>query len=131
MRGLDISTDVIHLPVPEMFASADEKVISWKGRNFYQACGEDVQEHYNIDTNLVDGMTTCVKPIGHATREHEDADGRFRIYFGEVTDMDMQIRSEVRQLLRSTGIEEHEVFNVLNAIIFGGYSISRNKGARR
>lgn len=65
-----ISREVIDLPVPEMFASADELVISWKGENYYRACSHPV-------ISREDGSGSfCIKPEVHdASTGHEDIDG--------------------------------------------------------
>lgn len=67
----EISKDTIDLPVPEMFASADEKVISWKGENYYRSCPHPV-------TSNADGSGSfCIKPEVHdPATGHEDMDGR-------------------------------------------------------
>lgn len=57
---------------PECFASVDDKVISWKGANFYKACDELVME------NPLGGATHCVKRVDHPGDIHEDYDGNRR-----------------------------------------------------
>lgn len=68
----EISNDIITFSIPELFASADEKVICWKGEHYYKACGSFVAD-------LPDGgQTFCLKRVGHPSISHEDYDGRKR-----------------------------------------------------
>lgn len=56
---------------PECFTDESLNVISWKGDNFYRACGVRV-----FDAGGGAG-STCVKRKGHdVTKYHEDYDGR-------------------------------------------------------
>lgn len=58
---------------PECFASGDLSVISWKGENYYRACGEVVT---TLETG---GYSHCVKRRKHPGKVHED-------YFGYTKD---------------------------------------------
>lgn len=116
---IDISKDVIDFDIPEMFASKDLKVISYKGENYYRACGQLVWEKPD------GGTTSCIKPEGHIRWVHEDGHGNeFTPDFG-IEDMDSNIRSSAHVMLRQTGIEEAEIFNVLNALQYAGFTLSR------
>lgn len=53
---------------PQAFADKEEKVINWKGENFYRACGVIVKvTRYST--------TSCVKRVDHPGDMHEDYDG--------------------------------------------------------
>lgn len=45
-------------------------VISYKGENYYRACGVHV---FDLDNG---GKTSCVKRVGHPGNTHEDYEGR-------------------------------------------------------
>lgn len=113
-----ISTDIVDIPVPEMFASADWRVISRKGEYYYLSCGEVVVSND-------DGSTTiCVKPKHHPTWEHEDFEGRTReadIKF--VADLDYRTRNRARNVLMRTGLNDEQVFNALNALFYDGVKL--------
>lgn len=116
---LDISIDVVDIPVEGMFASADWKVINRDGENYYRACGEVVFERNDGST------TSCIKPVGHIRWTHEDAHGyETDPHFG-VQEMSFHIREAAFKILRRTGIEDTEVFNVLNALQYAGFTLSR------
>lgn len=118
-RIIDISSDVIDFDVPEMFASKDLKVISYKGANYYKACGATVWEKPS------GGRTSCIKPVGHIRWAHEDGHGnKFDGDFG-IQDMDSTTRTEAARMLRLTGIEDSEIFNVLNALQYAGFTLER------
>lgn len=68
----EVSRDIIDLPVPEMFASADLRVICWKGEHYYKACGSFVAD---LDDG---GQSSCVKMVDHPSISHEDSSGRKR-----------------------------------------------------
>lgn len=51
------------------FTNIVETVISYKGENFYKACGELVTGRPD------EGTTSCVKRVGHPGDIHEDFDG--------------------------------------------------------
>lgn len=67
--------DVIVLG-PELFVYKDERVMCWKGQEYYKPCGEFVRD-------LEDGgKSHCVKIVGHARpREHEDMSGHISLGF--------------------------------------------------
>ena len=117
-ESLEISKDIIDLG-PDMFASSDLKVINYKGNNYYKACGERVNE-------TPDGVkSSCIKPIGHIRWRHEDSFGRQRdVDFG-VQVMDDEIRRVAQLWIRKTGIDEAEIFNVLNALQHAGFTLVR------
>jgi len=118
-RSLEISQDTIDLG-PEMFASADYKVISFKGGNYYSACGMTVFE------DSVEGTTSsCVKPVGHLTYDHEDAFGRVLERGYNVVDMDIQSRNIAARILRLTGLDDSQIFNALNALQYAGFTLIR------
>ena len=52
---------------PEMFADKELTVISYKGVNYYRACGEHVQDLLGGS-----GASSCVKRIDHPHKDHED-----------------------------------------------------------
>lgn len=56
---------------PECFASGDELVISYKGSNYYKACGKTV-----LSGGF--GSSTCVNRLNHPSKQHEDFFGNFR-----------------------------------------------------
>lgn len=57
---------------PECFSDTDEKVISWKGQNYYRACDE-------IVCDLPEGgQAFCVKRVGHPGTIHEAYHGEIR-----------------------------------------------------
>lgn len=58
---------------PECFADPDATVISYKGSNYYRACGARV-----VDILPGGGTSTCVKRTGHPGNEHEDFGGNLR-----------------------------------------------------
>lgn len=118
-RSLEISTDIVDLG-PEMFASSDFKVISYKGENYYRACGEKVFE------SKEDGSTSsCIKPIGHLYSDHEDAFGRILEHGWWVTEMEYRIRIDAQKMLLRTGLDDSQVFNALNALQYAGFTLSR------
>lgn len=56
--------------IENVLASEDERILQYKGENYYKACGEFV-------SNLPDGgKSFCVKRKGHPTDTHEDFEGR-------------------------------------------------------
>ncbi len=55
---------------PECFTDTHGLVISYKGQNFYRACGHFVSEREE------GGQSFCVKRVNHPTDVHEDYDGR-------------------------------------------------------
>lgn len=67
LKPSDIKGDFIDIG-PQCFTDGD--VISYKGENFYRACGELVAELEG------GGRSHCVKRIGHPGNQHEDYDGR-------------------------------------------------------
>lgn len=114
-----ISLDVIDLG-PGMFASADWRVISRNGENYYLSCGEVIYEPPE------GGSTSCIKPIHHATFSHEDFEGRLKDReFFEVVDLDYQVRELARKTLLRTGLDDSQVFNALNALQHSGVRLSR------
>lgn len=54
---------------PECFAGQGDTVISWKGENFYKACG------HPVITNEDGSGSSCVKRVDHPGVKHEDYDG--------------------------------------------------------
>ena len=64
---------------PECFVNEQLTVISFKGENFYKACGETVLRY-------PDGSeSACVKRVNHPSLEHEDFMGTtLTIRMGEV-----------------------------------------------
>ena len=54
---------------PECFADLDAGIISYKGKNFYEACDAHVYARYE------GGNAFCVKPKGHKNANHEAFDG--------------------------------------------------------
>lgn len=115
----EISTDTVVL-APELFVTADEKAIGYKGGWYYRACDSYVFEKS-------DGSKTfCVLPCGHSAHvDHRDADGRRVNRLGYIETLDDQIRNDVRSLLRLTGLDEEEIFNALNALVYAGYKIEK------
>ena len=66
---------------PEAFRDSENTVISYEGENFYRGCGVVVAQLEG------GGFSSCVKPIGHKTAQHEDHDGRvLGTYQGELVD---------------------------------------------
>lgn len=63
---------------PELFLSEDEKVMSYKGQEYYKPCGEFVKD-------LPDGgQSFCVKIVDHfRSMEHEDIHGNIRTGFSD------------------------------------------------
>lgn len=63
---------------PELFMDGEALVISYKGENYYRACGKTV--------NVVNhgGTTTCVKRTNHPTQQCEDYYGNTREYVAAV-----------------------------------------------
>lgn len=118
-RSLEISQDIIDLG-SEMFASADLKVISYKGENYYRACGAELFQDPDNGTT-----SSCIKPIGHVYSEHEDANGCILDRVFKVSNVEPRIRSDAFRILRQTGIEESEIFNVLNALQYAGFELVR------
>lgn len=57
---------------PECFTDGDELVISYKGENYYRACG------YPVNSAPQGGSSHCVKRVNHPSKQHEDYDGRTR-----------------------------------------------------
>lgn len=117
-RSLNISNDVVDLG-PEMFASSDLKVIGYKGENYYRSCPEKVYDKPE------GGATFCVKPIGHVQSEHEDAFGRTLGRDYQVKDLDYKIRQSAVYILKRTGLDDSQIFNVLNALLYGGFILER------
>lgn len=114
-----ISKDIIDLP-DSMFASADWRVISREGENYYKACGEVVHDFKE------GGFSTCIKPLYHKTWTHEDFDGRLKDRdFGPSVDMDWQTRDFVGKLLLRTGLDDEQIFNVLNSLLYGHIKLVR------
>lgn len=61
----------------QCFTDTDEKIISYKGENYYKSCPELVAD-------LPDGgQSFCVKRVGHPGYIHEDFDGRTRTEDGD------------------------------------------------
>jgi len=115
-RIVPIAADTVDIPSPGMFASADWRVISRHGENYYRACGEVVQSHEQ------GGHTTCVKPLHHPTWQHEDFEGRIKDTVG-VVDIEFQIRMDARNVLKRTGLSEEQIFNALNALSSSGVNL--------
>lgn len=115
----EISTDTITL-APELFVTADLKVIGYKGNWYYRSCESFVFEKR-------DGSKTfCVLPSGHSGQvDHRDADGRRTRLDGGIQTIEDEIRQNVRSLLRLTGLDEDEIFNALNALVYAGYKIEK------
>lgn len=114
-----ISTDIIDLG-PDMFASADWRVIARMGQNYYLACSEVVFEKPE------GGATTCIKPLHHKTWEHEDWEGRTRDRDIEKTrELDERVQSTARNLLTRSGLDLTEVYNALNALHCGNIKLVR------
>lgn len=71
----DTLDDIVKMGIidigPECFASGDLRIISYKGENYYQSCGEVVNETKT-------GTSHCVKRVGHGTSPHEDFFGTTR-----------------------------------------------------
>lgn len=106
-----ISTDVIDLG-RELFASADERVICWKGENYYRACGEVVFEYE-------DGAKShCIKPVHHISWDHEDFDQHLKDRDFETRTMDDELRRKAHRILMQTGLESEQVYNALNALYY-------------
>lgn len=61
---------------PECFASGDGLVISYKGENYYKACGALVEPVRAPEG----GSTSCVKRVNHPGNIHEDWHGNTREY---------------------------------------------------
>lgn len=121
-RVIPISSDIEDIPVPEMFASADWRVICRKGENYYLACGEIVFEKEE------GGHTTCIKPKHHVTWQHEDFDGRvFNADRHGVLDIDTQTRNAARDVLKRTGLDDEQVYNALNGLFFNGIDLVKEK----
>lgn len=115
MRG-SISSEVINLG-PEMFVSADLKVICYQGANYYKACEAVVDE-------LEGGSTShCVLWMHHAY-EHEDTRGvrRGRVY--HTATYDDHVQSIFRNVLLKTGLEHVQVYNAMNALQMAGLQLS-------
>lgn len=119
-RKIEISTDIIDFNVPEMFASADLKVISYKGENYYRACGEPVWESKEDGTK-----SSCIKPRGHLYSDHEDVYGHLLQYGYHVVEVPSRIRNDARQMLLNTGLDDAQVFNALNALQHAGFTLER------
>lgn len=76
-KPVDLKGDSIDIG-PLCFTNGD--VISYKGQNFYRACGE----HVSYIEGEGQGETTCVKRVGHPGAIHEDYDGFTREDVNEV-----------------------------------------------
>lgn len=115
----EISTDIIDLDVSGMFASSDKKVINWEGENYYRACGELVVEKPE------GGSTSCILPVSHRHWDHRDWNGTVRSDFGYVEDIPAQIRDFARKVLLRTGLDEEQVYNALNALLYAQIKIDK------
>lgn len=118
MRSMfpEFSKDIVDI-APEIFASADWRVINRKGDNYYLACGEPVLENE-------DGSgTTCLKPKYHMNWDHEDAEGRIREGRRDPIDMDYRVRMAARSALKSSGLNDEQIYNALNALMFSGIQL--------
>lgn len=114
-----ICTDTRTL-APELFVTVDEKAMCYKGRWFYRACDSIVFEKSD------GGKTFCVLPSGHSGNvDHRDADGRRTRLGGGIQTIEDEIRQNVRSLFRLTGLDEDEIFNALNALVYAGYKIEK------
>lgn len=60
---------------PELFLSEDERVMSYKGQEYYKPCGKLV---FNRPDG---GQNFCVKIDGHVRQECEDSEGRINTGF--------------------------------------------------
>ncbi len=103
---------------PELFASGDLTVISYKGQNYYKACGVTVTEQVDV------GTSTCVKRVDHPGFMHEDYEGTVLGPAGDIRTLDDQIIREVRTVLKRSGLDVTEVFNALNALKTLGIRLS-------
>lgn len=111
-----ISKDVIDLG-PELFASADLRVISYKGNNYYKTCDEKV---YDLPAG---GATHCVLRMFHHYG-HQDFEGRVLEFDTWVTSYDDQVRSRFRSVLKSSGLDDTQVYNAMNALQMAGLHLS-------
>lgn len=121
-KTLDISTGIVDI-APGMFASDDLKVINYKGDNYYRACGETVIESLPDDGS----RTSCVKPVGHIMSTHEDCYGHTMDRRYGVEEMPSKIRNHAHNVLRRTGVDEPEIFNILNALQCAGFTLWRGE----
>ena len=69
----DHSKDPKDLDGDSAFTTVDESVINYKGNNYYLACGELISAY-----NPAGGLSSCVKPKGHPSHQHEDYQGNAR-----------------------------------------------------
>lgn len=116
----EISKEIVDVPASS-FASADLRVINADGNNYYRSCGVNVYEPEE------GGNTTCVKPFGHSHFKHEDWDGRQSSRYGSlVEDIDFQMRQEAKDVMSRTGLDDSEVFNALNALLYAGISLRKD-----
>lgn len=107
-----ISNEIVDL-APELFKSADDRVISYKGVNYYKTCGEVVYEKR-------DGSTShCVLRMHHPYPDHEDYEGRHRM-MEWVADYDQEVRERFRTVLKRSGLDDTQIFNALNALQMAG-----------
>lgn len=113
---MDISTDIVDLG-PEMFASADSRVICWKGEHYYRACTEAVREND-------DGGTTCILPEAWRHNTHKDHEGSIKEAGFSLQPYPQVVRERAYKLLQRTGLEPKEIFNALNALEVSGIVLS-------
>lgn len=116
---MDISQGIIDLPVDEMFASDDWKVICRRGENYYLSCGQQVY------TKPEGGYTTCVKPIGHKTSSCEDYEGTVTRRGFYPQNLDEQTRWDLSEVLKRTGLDSEQTYNALNAMLYAGFKVTR------
>lgn len=115
----DTFTDIKDLG-PEMFATGDGTVISWKGDSFYKACDVEVEKFPE------GGTSHCVKRVNHKSWDHEDYEGRTRDRnFGEAVTIDWQVRNLVQKIFLRTGLDDEQVYNALNALYFAGINLTK------
>lgn len=116
----DPSSGIVNLG-SEMFANGDLSVISYKGENYYQSCGEVVTGSGHPDEE----STTCVRRVRHPGRIHEDWDDNTREDEWVFKFDDILKRGLSSALLR-TGLSKEEVYNAVNAIQISGITLSKN-----
>lgn len=111
-----ITTDIIDLG-PELFASSDLRVISFKGENYYKVCGQTVWQGEDGSSS------SCIFPLHHPYWKHQDWEGRENDRLG-ITDYDYVVRSEFRKALTRSGLDDTQVFNAMNALQTAGLQLS-------
>lgn len=114
-----ISADVVEITEP-LFASADLRVIGFKGDNYYKACGQIVREY------PAGGTSSCILPEHHTYHECEDIDGNKHIRGFEKVTYSQEVRSLFRNVMKRSGLDDTQVFNALNAIEMAGLQLSLN-----